>query len=107
MSTEILMGNCHGAQFLLLRVQGARSKGSDALKGELVQRAKCGICSCCALATHVLVPAAYEIGRYDRRKANTTQLWQRFGSVAARHYAAAVYYNLYGPLPHSMELDCE
>ena len=79
--------------------KGARSKGSDALKSGLAQRAKCGICPCCALATHVLAPATYDVGRYDWRKANATQLWQRFGPMATRNYAAAVYYNLYGPLP--------
>ena len=93
MSPEILMGRCDGAQSLLLRVEGVCSEGSDALKNELAQRAKCGICPCCALATHVLVPAAYEIGRYDRRQANTTLLWQRHGPMATRNYAAADYYN--------------
>ena len=101
MSTEILMNHCHGAQSLLLRVEGVCSKGSESLKNELPQHAKCGICSCCALATHVLVPATYDVGRFDRKKANTTQLWQRFGPMATRNYAAAVYYNLYGPLPSS------
>ena len=101
MPTEILMNHCHGAQSILLRVEGVRSKGSEALKSELAQRAKCGIPPCCALATHVLVPATYDVGRFDRKKANTTQLWQRFGPMATRNYAAAVYYNLYGPLPTS------
>ena len=32
-------------------------------------------------------------------KANTALLSQRHGPTAARNYAAAVYYNLYGPLP--------
>ena len=101
MSPEILLNHCHGAQPLLLRVEGVRPKGSEALKNELSQGAKCGICPCCALATHVLAPAAYGVGRYDRREANTTRLWQRFGPMATRNYAAAVYYNLYGPLPTS------
>ena len=74
MSTEISMNHCHGAQSLLLRVKGVCSKGSDALKGELAQRAKCGICPCCALATHVLAPATYDVGRFARKKANATQL---------------------------------
>ena len=99
MSPEILMGRCDGAQSLLLRVEGVCSKGHEALKSELARRAKCGICLRCALATHVLVPATYDVGRYDRRKANTTLLWQRHGPMATRNYAAAVYYNLYGPLP--------
>ena len=77
------------------------SKGAEALKSELAQRAKCGVCPRCASATHVLVPAAYDVGRFDRRKANTTQLWQRFGPMATRNYATAVYYNLYGPLSTS------
>ena len=100
-STEILMNHCQGAQSLPPRVEGVCSKGSEALKSELAQRAKCGICPCCALATHVLVPATYDAGRFDRKKANTTQLWQRFGPMAIRNYAAAVYRNLYGPLPAS------
>ena len=94
MSTEILMNHCHGAQSLLLRVDGVCSKGSEALKSELAQRAKCGICP-----THVLVPATYDVGRFGRKKANAAQLWQRFGPMATRNYAAAAYYNLYGPSP--------
>ena len=101
MSTEILMNHCHGAQSLLLRVEGVCSRGSEALKSELAQRARCGICPRCALATQILVPATYDVGRFDRKKANTTQLWQRFGPMATRNYAAAVSYNPYGPLPAS------
>ena len=93
------MGRCDGAQSLLLRVEGVCLKGHEALKSELAQRAKCGICPCCALATHVLAPATYDVGRCDRRKANSPLLWQRHGPMAARNCAAAVYYNLYGPLP--------
>ena len=68
------MNHCQGAQSILPRVEGARSKGSEALKTELAQRAKCGVCPCCALATHVLVPTTYDVGKYDRGKANTTLL---------------------------------
>ena len=103
MSPQILIGRCDGAQSSLLRVEGVCSKGHEALKSELTHGAKCGTCPCCALATHVLVPATYDVGRYDRRKANSTLLWQRRGPMATRNYAAAVYYNLYGPLPSSWD----
>ena len=97
------MDRCEGAQSVLIPVEGVCSKGREALKSDLTQQAKCGICPCCALATHVLVPATYDVGRYDRRKANSTLLWQRHGPLATRNYDAAVSYNFYGPLPTSWD----
>ena len=86
---------------ILLRVEGACSKGSEAPKDGLARRATCGICACCALATHVLAPPTYDVGKYDRKKANTTQLWQKYGPMATRNHAAAANFNLYGHLPSS------
>ena len=34
---------------------------------------------------------------------NSTSLWQRFGAVATRNYAAAAYYNANGDLPPSWD----
>ena len=99
MSVEILMNDCQGAPSPLLRVEGSCSKGSEATKNNLAQRAKCGVCPCCVTATHVLVPTTYNVGKCDCRKRNTTKLWQKYGQMANRNYAAAVYFNLYGPLP--------
>ena len=70
------MGNCLGAQSILLQVLGQRSKGSEAVKKEgPARRAKCGFCPCCSRATHVLIPATYEQGQFGRRKTNRTAPW--------------------------------
>ena len=99
-SYEILLGHCLGAQSILLRVAGACSKGSESAKlGGLAQRAKCGFCPCCSRATHALTPATYEAGSFDRRKANTVRLWQLYGPMASRTYAAAIYFNLLKYIP--------
>ena len=74
-SYEILLDHCMGAQGTLLRVIGACSKGSESSKiGGLPQRAKCGLCPCCARATHALIPATYQAGSFDRRRANAVRL---------------------------------
>ena len=91
MSPEILFNHCEGTQSILIRVERVCPKGHEALKTALAQRAKVGICPCCALATHVLVPSTYSAGRYDRKKANSTSLRQRFGPMATRNYAAAAF----------------
>ena len=100
-SPEILFNHCEGTQSILIRVEGVCSKGHEALKTELAQRAKVGICPCCAVATHVLVPPTYAAGRSDRKKSISTSLWQRFGPMATRNYAAAAYYNANGDLASS------
>ena len=94
MSVEILMNRRQVAQSILLCAEGTCSKGSESPKSNLAQRAKCGVCPSCVRATHVLIPTTYDVGKYDRRKANTTKLWQKCGPMAARNYAAAVYFNL-------------
>ena len=81
---EILLGHCLGAQSIFLRVVGARSKGSGPPKaGGLPQRAKCGLCPCCTRATRALIPATYEAGSFDRRKANAVRSWQMRGPMAS------------------------
>ena len=103
MSPEILLNHCEGTQSILIRIEGFCSKGHEALKNDLAQRAKVGICPCCAVATHVLVPPTYAAGRPDRKKSNSISLWQRFGPMATRNYAAAAYYNVNGDLPPSWD----
>ena len=99
-SYEILLDHCMGAQGTLLRVIGACSKGSESSKiGGLPQRAKCGLCPCCARATHALIPETYEAGSFGRRKANAVRFWQLRGPMASRTYAAAVYFNQFKYLP--------
>ena len=102
MSPEILLGKCDGAKSILLRIEGYCSKGRDASM-ELTQRAKAGLRPCCAVATHVLIPPVYSVGRLDRKKRNSTSLWQRFGPFATRNYAAATYFNANGELPGSWD----
>ena len=96
---EILMDHCLGAQNILLRVTGSRCKGSEAPKSNPPHRAKCGLCPCCSRATHVLIPATYEAGSLDPRKANAVRLWQLYGPMASRTYAAAMYFNQFGYIP--------
>ena len=103
MSPEILLNSCEGTQSILIRFEGFCSKGHEALKNDLAQRAKVGLCPCCAVATHVLVPPIYNAGRPDREKLNSTSLWQRFGPFATRNYAAATYYNANGALPDTWD----
>ena len=95
-SVRIFANHCNGAQNILLRVLGSRSKGSEALKSSIPQRAMCGVCPCCVRATHVLIPATYEAGSFDCRKASAVGLWQLYGPMASRTYAAAVYFNQFG-----------
>ena len=98
-SAEISTGHCQGAQNILSRVTGSRCRGSEAPKANLPRRAKCGLCPRCARATHVLIPATCEAGSFGRRKANTVRLWQLYGPMASRTYAAALYFNMFGYVP--------
>ena len=100
MSPVIPLDKCNGAKSILLRIEGLRSEGHGAVK-ELAQRAKVGLRPCCAVATHVLVPPVYPVGRLDRKKHNSTSLWQRLGPFGTRNYAAAAYFNANGELPVS------
>ena len=99
MAPEVLLNICDGHKFILLRITGYCTRGHDS--NVLAQKAKVGLCPCCAEATHVLVPPSYAVGRPDRKKKNSVYLWQRFGPFASRNYAAAVYANANGSLtPH-------
>ena len=103
MAPEVLLNICEGRQHLLLRIEGYCTKGHEASNKEIAQKAKVGLCPCCARATHVLVPPAYPVGRPDRKKRNQIYLWQRFGPFGARNYAAALYINANGTLPDSWD----
>ena len=105
-SYEILLDNCSGAQSIFLRVVGDCSKGSESAEiGGLPQRAKCGFRPCCSRATRALIPATYEAGNFGRRKANAVRLWQLFGPMASRTYAAAMYFKPVWIYPRRMGLD--
>ena len=58
---------------------------------------------CCAVATHVLIPPVYSVGRLDRKKHNSPALRRRRGPLATRGYAAAAYFNANGELPGSWD----
>ena len=103
MAPEVLLNVCEGHQHLLLRIEGYCTKGHEASSKEIAQKAKVGLCPCCARATHVLVPPAYPVGRPDRKKRNQISLWQRYGPFGARNYAAALYVNANGTLPDSWD----
>ena len=103
MAPEILLNVCEGSQSLLLRIEGFRTKGHDSTTKELAQKAKVGLCPCCARATHVLVPPVYPVGRSDRKKQNSISLWQSYGPFATRNYSAATYANANGTLPDSWD----
>ena len=99
-SHEIPLDNCSGMQSILLRVAGACRKGSESAKSvSLPQRAKCGYCPCCSRATRALIPFTYEAGNFGRRKANAVRLWQLFGPMASRAFAAALYFASFGYIP--------
>ena len=101
MSPEALFDICEGDRSIHQKIDGYCSKGHSA-SGE-AQRAKVGLCPCCAAATHVFVPPVYPVGRPDRKKNNSTALWQRHGPLATRGYTAAVYFNANGELPASWD----
>ena len=103
MAPEVLLNVCEGHQFLLLRVEGFCSKGHESSSRELAQKAKVGLCPCCARATHVLVPPVYPIGKPDRKKRNAISLWQQYGPFATRNYSAAMYMNTNGTLPDTWD----
>ena len=89
-----------GAQGISLRVVGACSKGPESPKvGGFPQRAKCGFRLSCTRFTHALIPATYDAGSFDRRKANAVRFWQMRGPMASRTHAAAVYLNQFKYLP--------
>ena len=69
----------------------------------MTQRAKVGLRPCCAVATHVLIPPVYSVGRLARKKRNSAALWQRLGPFATRGYTAAAYFNANGELPASWD----
>ena len=103
MAPEVLLNICEGHQYLLLRIEGYCTKGHEAPTKEIAQKAKVGLCPCCARATHVLVPPAYPVGTPDRKKRNQIALWQRFGPFGTRNYAAALFVNANGTLPDSWD----
>ena len=103
MAPEVLLDVCEGSQSLLLRIEGYSTRGHSSSSQELAQKAKVGLCPCCARATHVLVPPAYLVGKSDRKKQNSISLWQSFGPFATRNYAAALYANANGILPDSWD----
>ena len=45
----------------------------------------------------------YPVGRPDRKKNNSTALWQRHGPLATGGYTAAVSFNAHGELPASWD----
>ena len=96
MAPEVLLRFCEGHKFLLLRIEGYCTRGHDS--SDVTQRAKVGLCPCCAEATHVLVPPCYAVGHADRKKKNSIHLWQSLGPFASRNYAAALYANANGSL---------
>ena len=101
MAPEVLLDLCEGSQSILLRIEGYSTRGHDSK--ELAQKAKVGVCPCCARATHVLIPPTYSVGKSDRKKQNSILLWQRHGPYATRNYAAALYANANGILPDSWD----
>ena len=103
MSPEVLLNICEGHQYLLLRVEGYCSKGYESSSTALAQKAKVGLCPCCARATHVLVPPVYPIGKPDRKKRNAIALWQQYGPFATRNFSAAMYVNTNGTLPDTWD----
>ena len=103
MSPEVLLNVCEGHKYLLLRIEGYCSKGHESSSKELAQKAKVGLCPCCARATHVLVPPVYPVGKPDRKKRNAISLWQQFGPFATRNYSAAMYMNTNGTLPDTWD----
>ena len=92
------MGHCDGAKSILLRIEGYVCKGYEGTRETLAQKAKCGYCPCCTRPTHVLIPPAYEVGQYGRRKDKPAKLRQAFGPFASRNYAAAIYQHSYKTL---------
>ena len=103
-SYEILLDPCLGAQSILLLIAGSCSQGSESVQqGGLAQRAKCGLCPCCSSATHAPIPAIYESRQFGRRKANAVRLWQLYGPMASRTYAAAKYFSASKYIPAGWE----
>jgi len=97
-SAEVLLERCERAKEILVRIVGSCSKGHMAVKREVTQRAKVGYCPCCTVATHILIPPSYAVGRFDQNKYRGLRLWQSKGPWASRSLAAALYANNYGGL---------
>ena len=88
---------CKGERSTLLKIDGYCFKRHSA--SDDAQRAQVGLCPCCAVAPHVFVSPVYPAGRPDRKRNNSTTLWQRQGPLATRGYTAAAYFNAKGELP--------
>ena len=78
---------------MLLRLEGYCRRRSGATRNNPSRRAKCEYCPFCSRITHVLVPASCAIGKPGRRKMNGVRLWQQFGPMASKAFAAVLYQN--------------
>ena len=63
-SAQVLYGYLESDKFILVRSEGATSRGRGGTKAELTQRAKVGYRPCCTIATHVAILASYGLGEF-------------------------------------------
>ena len=59
---EMALSKCDAGKYILVRLGGAVSKGCDAAKSNLAQKAKVGYCPCCTKATQIAIPMSYHLG---------------------------------------------
>ena len=97
---EIACTHKDGGKRVLLLSGGAVSRGHQASQATAVaRRGETGYFPCCSVATHVAVPALFNLGEHSERKAIGMTIWRRRGPWALRSYAAAWYASFYDNLP--------
>ena len=83
-----------------VRLQSACRRAHPGGRCVLAQRAKVGWCLCCARTTHIAVPRRYAAGGFPEGKAHRLSRWTERDPWATGCYAACVYSQRWGSLPH-------
>ena len=88
-SATIALNHFEEAGSILARPDGRASKGREASKRFLTQRAEVGFCLFCVIPIHVAAPSNYFVGEMETHKAQGTSLRTRLGPWDERRRAAA------------------
>ena len=83
------MDKCEARNFILAHLEGAITKGHDATKEDLTQRAKVGYCPRHTQITHVAAPLRYIPSEYSGMRDRGLALWMSEGPWAGRRLAAS------------------
>ena len=88
-----------GHKDILLRMEGAPSRGSEAARETAAPRGNVGFSVCSTRITHVAAPNIYSVGTDNRPKEGGVSLSKRHGLRAPRYLAARFYKHRNGQIP--------